>query len=110
MVAVAPAPAGDRTVTGRPGPRPGSLCHVERGEEHAASAQPAPRRSAETGGPATATSSTTRPGATEATARAQRARSGEPGVHGHADHPEPSALTPAAIGGRLGPEPDDVLP
>ena len=55
------------------------------------------------GGPATSTSSTTRPGATVAMASAR------PGVRTTRTTPVPSARMPAAIGGRFGPEPHDVL-
>ena len=103
IVTVAVAPAGECTSTGWPGPVAPARRASSAARRTAASAQPAPRRSAETGGPATATSSTTRSGAAQDAACAQRARSGEPGVRPTRTTPDPSARTPAAIGGRLGP-------
>ena len=89
MAAVASAPSGERTVSG-PAPNEASST--------AASAQPAARTAADVGGPATSTSSTSSPGAAAAMASAI------PGVRATRTTPVPSARTPAAIGGRFGPQ------
>ena len=64
----------------------------------AASTHPAPRIRADVGGPTTSTSSTTRPDPAESMAAAI------PAVRATRMTPVPSARTPAAIGGRFGPD------
>ena len=103
-------PSGDRTVTGTARPRRAPAPRPSRAARRtAASAQPAPRRSADTGGPGTATSSTTRPGATDATALTHRSRPAEPGVRATRSTPDPVGAHTGRDRGALRPVAHHVL-
>ena len=90
------------TVTGRPGPTSARAPGLGGGEEHGGLGPPRPPEGADTGGPGSSTSSTTRPGPPT---RPPFPVGQVDAAHasGHPHHTAPVEFTPAAIGGRLGP-------